>query len=259
MTFTGRLQAVLVLEIANLVKRYGERTAVAARRSRRRRRARSSACSAPTAPARRRRSRWRAASSRRRSGSVTIGGHDLATRTDRGEAADRPRAAGPRALRGAVAAPEPRVLRRALRAVGRARSPSASATRSTIAELADRADDLVKKFSGGMKRRLNIAAGPAPRADAARPRRADGRRRSAEPPPHLRRDPRAPRSRHDDRLHEPLHGRGRGAVRSRRDHGRRRDRRARHARRAVARTHGRRRARVAATSRPQRAGDGARA
>ena len=63
--------------------------------------------------------------------------------------------------------------------------------------------------------------GPRARARAAGPRRADRRCRSAEPQPHLRGRQGAARARHDGRVHEPLHGGGRGAVRSRRDHGRR--------------------------------------
>ena len=52
--------------------------------------------------------------------------------------------------------------------------------------LADRARDKPQTFSGGMKRRLNIAAALRPRPRRADPRRADRRRRSAEPQRHLR-------------------------------------------------------------------------
>ena len=54
-----------------------------------------------------------------------------------------------------------------------------------LVELADRARDRVKTFSGGMKRRLNLAAGLAARSRHRAARRADRGRRSAEPQRHL--------------------------------------------------------------------------
>ena len=51
--------------------------------------------------------------------------------------------------------------------------------------LTDRANDRAGTFSGGMKRRLNLAAAVVHRPEAALPRRADHRRRSAVAQPHL--------------------------------------------------------------------------
>ena len=103
---------------------------------------------------------------------------------------------------------------------------------STFAQLTDRADEPVEPLSGGMKRRLTIAAlaGQRPRAAAAR--RAHHRPRPAGPAPAVGAAlPAQARGRHPDH-HHALHGRGRAAVRPARGHGRRRDRRRGLARRA---------------------------
>ncbi len=83
----------------------------------------------------------------------------------------------------------------------------------------ERRDGVVGTFSGGMRRRLEIARGPDALAARAVPRRADDRPGSADPPLDLELHPRAAGARGDHDLHDhPLHGRGR-VVRSHRDHG----------------------------------------
>jgi ABC-2 type transport system ATP-binding protein len=116
---------------------------------------------------------------------------------------------------------QPPVLRCALRPLGR-RARQGDRRRHGLVGLADRLTDLVKTYSGGMKRRLNLAAGLLhdPRHPAAR--RTDSRRRSAKPQRDLR-EPRTPEvARQSAPLHHPLHGRSR-APRDRivvMDHGR---------------------------------------
>ena len=87
------------------------------------------------------------------------------------------------------------VFGRLQRPARRRRCATASPGRSSGPALAERAREPVKRFSGGMKRRLNIACGVLhePRGRAAR--RADGGRRPAEPRAHLRDARRAARRR----------------------------------------------------------------
>ena len=77
--------------------------------------------------------------------------------------------------------------------------------------------DQAKTYSGGMRRRLNIGIGLLHQPQPARPRRADRRRRPAEP----ERDPgerrAASRRGHGSPLHDPLHGGGGAALRPGRD------------------------------------------
>ena len=71
----------------------------------------------------------------------------------------RHRAAGARGLSAAHRAREPRSVRPAAGTLARRSGRAASTGRSTVTALDDRADEPVKQFSGGMKRRLNIACG----------------------------------------------------------------------------------------------------
>ena len=119
-------------------------------------------------------------------------------------------------------------------------------------QLTERANDQVEPLSGGMKRRLTIARCLINEPDAAAPRRADDRPRPAGPPPALGPPLPAQAARRDARPHDPLHGRGRAAVRPARRHGQGEDRRrglAARADRAVLDARGRRAALRARASR----------
>ena len=87
-----------------------------------------------------------------------------------------------------------------------------------LTDLTDRRNDRVDSFSGGMKRRLNIAAGLLHHPQAAGPRRAHRRGRPPEPSRHLGTGPGIRPQRHGRPLHHALHGRGRTGVRQGRDH-----------------------------------------
>ena len=96
---------------------------------------------------------------------------------------------------------------------------NAMASSLAFVGLSDKAKDKVKTFSGGMKRRLNLAAGLL--HGPARPSvgRAHGRRRSSEPERHLR-QPRSPQgARQGHALHDALHGGGGAPLRLPRDRG----------------------------------------
>ena len=94
-----------------------------------------------------------------------------------------------------------------------------------FAKLTEKAKSKVDELSGGMKRRLTIAAvaHQPPRAAAAR--RADHRPRPTGPAPALGPAVPAQARGRDPGHHHALHGRGRAAVRPARDHGQGRDRR----------------------------------
>ena len=110
-----------------------------------------------------------------------------------------------------------------------------------LISLVDRQKDRVDKFSGGMKRRVNIGVALLHKPQGALSRRADGGHRPAEPARHPRRHPRPARPGHDHPLHHPLHGRGAGAQRPHRHRRPRQDDRRRHARGAGAASSARRR------------------
>ena len=94
-----------------------------------------------------------------------------------------------------------------------------------FAQLTERANDQVEPLSGGMKRRLTIARSLINEPDAAAPRRADDRPRPAGAPPAVGPPVPAEAARRDARPDDPLHGRGRAAVRPARRHGQGEDRR----------------------------------
>jgi len=81
-----------------------------------------------------------------------------------------------------------------------------------LVDLADRGDDRVETFSGGMKRRLNIGASLLPPAPPPGPGRADGRGRPAEPARHHGEHPVPGVRRGVGAVHHALHGGGRAAL-----------------------------------------------
>ena len=93
-------------------------------------------------------------------------------------------------------------------------------------DLADAADRILKEYSGGMRRRLDLAAGLVTQTAGAVPRRADDRPRPHEQGADVGRDPSARRRRRDAAAHDAVPGRGRRARRpDRGDRPRPRDRR----------------------------------
>jgi ABC-2 type transport system ATP-binding protein len=78
--------------------------------------------------------------------------------------------------------------------------------------LSDRARSRVQTFSGGMKRRLNIAVGLLHQPQILFMDEPTVGYRSAEPPQHFRRSQRAQPAGPDRALHYPLYGRSSGAL-----------------------------------------------
>ena len=162
-------------------------------------------------------------------GDVFIEGQPLDSEPDRSQGRDRVRASGSRHLPGSQRPREPDVLRPAVRdgGLGAAQPRRRAARASSTSRTGPGSEP--SHYSGGMKRRLNIAIGLLHRPRLLDPRRAHGRGRPAEP----ERDPgqrRGARGRGDGHpLHDPLHGGGGAALRPRRDHRRGPDHRRGHA------------------------------
>ena len=216
----------LAIEATGLVKSFGDTRAVDGVDLAVRARHASTASSAPTAPARRRRS----GCSRRCCGptpaSARVLGHDVVREADAVRGAGQPHRPARLGRRGPDRPREPHPARAA------ARLQAAQAAKARADELleafglAEAAGQQVKNYSGGMRRRLDIAASivVTPRADV--PRRADDRARPALAQPGLGHHPRARRPGHDRAALHPVPRRGRPARRRhRRDRPRQGDRR----------------------------------
>ena len=94
------------------------------------------------------------------------------------------------------------------------REAQARAARALDAfQLTEYADRKCKTYSGGQRRRVDIALGIIHEPQGRLPRRADHRPRPAEPRPHVGRGPPAARRGHDRLPHHALPRRGRRALR----------------------------------------------
>ena len=149
-------------------------------------RARSSACSAPTAPARPPPSRSSPACSSPTPATPTWAVSPCSRKPDEGQEAHRRRPAGHRPLRGPERAGEPLFWGRMYGMNGTALNKRVDEVLELIG-LVDRQKDRVDKYSGGMKRRVNIGAALLAQAAPPLPRRAHRGHRPAEPARHPRR------------------------------------------------------------------------
>ena len=214
-------------------------------------RARSSACSGRTEPARPRRSRSSRAiahvTGARRTCSVTI----QATRRAHCESGSVSCSSSPSCSPLLTVAETHRLF------AGYYSNPRDVDEVIELVGLGEKRDARVKTLSGGQKRRLDLGSRPRRQSGPRLPRRADDRIRSGRAPCGLGHDPLAALARHDDPPDDALPRRGAAARGSRRGAARRRDRPARHPRRADRRvsSHGdplpaRRRARRGRDERP---------
>ena len=172
----------------------------------------ASACSAPTGRARRPPSRsWRGSISRprARSRSWACAGH----RRRRNPRADRRQRSRKRGF------PTRRRCARSCRCFGASTSTGLD-PEDVIARvsLESKANAFIEQLSGGQQQRLAVALRPGRRPRGAVPGRADDRAGPAITPPALGRDPRPARPGPHGRAHDPLHGRGRAALRPGGDH-----------------------------------------
>ena len=140
------------------------------------------------------------------------------------------------------------------------RAPTASKRTDELLELVgltDAADRRTKNYSGGMKRRLDLASALVHSPRGPLPRRADDGPRPGLAADRLGRGPPDQRHRHHDLPHHPVPRGGRRALRPPRDHRRRQDRRRGHARGPEGADRQRRRLGRTARRRPEgdRAGD----
>ena len=163
-------------------------------------------------------------------GTARVGGHDIVHEGAGRARVDRRRAAGGRAR---PAADRPRAHAPADDAAGRpeARAPRAAATScSSASGSPTRPTARCGGYSGGMKRRLDLALALVHRPRDPVPRRADDRAGSAEPLGHVAGGRAAgARGRRDRVPHHAVPRGGRRAGRPHRDHRPRQDRRRRHA------------------------------
>ena len=223
-----------MITVSQLGKRYGDLVAVDDVSFTAEGRRRSSGCSGRTARASRRRSAASPGLLTPTSGRITVLGHDVVTDSaSAARQAARHRAAGAGALRGSERAREPRVLGRRVRLARRRAEDDACSRCSSGIGLGDRAREPVKRFSGGMKRRLNFGCGIV---HSPKVLLLDEPTVGVDPQSRVRllelvREEVA--TRHVRALHDALHGRGAGPLRSHRDHRSRQAARDGHARRAA--------------------------
>jgi hypothetical protein len=102
--------------------------------------------------------------------------------------------------------------------VTRARTPENGRTSCWPPSGSDAARRQVKRYSGGMRRRIDIAASIVVHPGPDLPRRADDRARPPQPQPGVGDRPRARRRRHHRGAHHPVPRGGRPARRPHRDH-----------------------------------------